>query len=85
MPEILAILPIPPVIAIPREPPISTRRVGGSSFDPEVRADRTPVKTNPPRVNPTMLHACVSNAGAKAPTNGISPPKVNEIAEAIAA
>ncbi len=67
------------------EPPISTRSVGESSFEPAVRAETTPVITNPPRVKATMLHALVPRVGAKAPANGINPPKVNEIADATAA
>ena len=76
---------MPAVIAIPSEPPISTRRVGESSFEPAVRAEIKPVKTNPPRVKATMLHALVPRVGAKAPANGIKPPSVNETAEASAA
>ena len=70
---------------MPSEPPISTRSVGESSFEPAVFAETTPVRTNPARVNPTMLHALVPKVGAKAPAKGINPPRVKEIAEAIAA
>jgi hypothetical protein len=85
MPEIWAIFPIPAVIAIPSEPPIRTLSVGERIFDPAVFADTTPVSSNPARVNPTMLHALVPKVGANAPANGINPPRVNEMAEAIAA
>jgi len=85
MPEILAIWPIPAVMAIPRHPPINTRTVGANTFEPEILALTTPVKTKPQRVNPTMLHALAPRVGAKAPANGIKPPHVKAMADAIAA
>ena len=85
MPEILAIWPIPAVIAIPKQPPIKTRTVGANTFEPEILALTTPVKIKPPKVNPTMLQAFVLRVGAKAPANGIKPPVVNAIADATAA
>jgi hypothetical protein len=81
----MSIFPIPAVIAMPSEPPISTRSVGESSFEPAVFAETKPVITNPARVNPTMLHALVPRVGAKAPANGIKPPRENDTAEASAA
>lgn len=85
MPEILAIWPIPAVIAMPKHPPIITRMVGAKTFEPDVRALTTPVNNNPAMVKPIMLHALAPNVGANAPANGIKPPNVNEMAEAIAA
>jgi len=72
-------------MAIPRQPPSNTRTVGANTFEPEILALTTPVKTKPPRVNPTMLHALAPRVGAKAPANGIKPPHVKAIADAIAA
>ncbi len=80
-----AIRPIPAVIAIPNEPPISTRSVGERIFAPAVRAEMTPVNAKPTRVKPTMLQALVPIVGAKAPAKGINPPRVKDAAEAIAA
>ena len=85
MPEILAIWPIPAVIAIPKHPPIKTRTVGANTFEPEILALITPVKIKPTNVNPTMLQAFAPRVGAKAPANGIKPPVVNAIADATAA
>ena len=85
MPEILAIFPIPAVIAIPSDPPINTRRVGESSFEPAIRAETAPVMIKPTRVKRTMLQALLPSTGSKAPANGINPPNVKEIAEAAAA
>jgi hypothetical protein len=62
-----------------------TRTVGARIFEPEVLALTTPVRINPTKVKPTMLHALAPSVGAKAPKNGITPPAVNEIADAIAA
>jgi hypothetical protein len=59
--------------------------VGAKILEPEVFALMTPVRINPPNVNPTMLQAFAPKVGAKAPKNGINPPAVNEIAEATAA
>ena len=59
--------------------------VGARTFEPEVRAETTPVSSRPAIVNPMMLHALAPRVGAKAPANGIKPPAVNEIADAIAA
>jgi hypothetical protein len=72
-------------MAIPRIPPPITRRVGINSFEPAVFALITPVASSPKIVKPTMLEAAAPGVGAKAPANGMSPPAVNEIAEAIAA
>ena len=77
--------PIPAVIAIPRQPPAITRRVGIKSLEPAVFALMTPVAIKPTMVNPTMLHAAYPAEGAKAPRKGISPPAVKLSAEAIAA
>ena len=85
MPEILAIWPIPAVIAIPKHPPINTRTVGANTFEPEILALTTPVKTKPQRVNPTMLQALAPRVGANAPRKGMNPPAVKLKAEAIAA
>ena len=85
MPEILAIWPIPAVIAMPKQPPIKTLTVGANIFEPDVRALMTPVRIRPPIVNPTMLIALAPKVGANAPAKGIKPPNVNEIAEATAA
>ena len=85
MPEILAIWPIPAVIAIPKQPPISTRTVGANTFEPEILALTKPVKTKPQIVNPTMLQALAPSVGANAPANGINPPVVKAIADATAA
>ena len=76
---------MPAVIAMPIQPPIITRSVGVKIFDPAILALRTPVKSNPTIVKPTMLNATVPVVGAKAPTNGIKPPEVNAAADAIAA
>ena len=85
MPEMLAIWPIPAVIAIPKHPPINTRTVGAKTFEPEIFALTTPVKINPPNVNTTMLQALAPRVGANAPANGLKPPVVKAMAEATAA
>ena len=69
---------MPAVIAMPIQPPIITRSVGVKIFEPAILALRIPVKSKPTKVNPTMLNATVPVDGAKAPTNGIRPPEVNE-------
>ena len=81
----LAIAPIPAVISIPREPPIRTRSVGESSFEPDVLAEIIPVSARPTIVKRTMLQALLEKSTANAPRNGIKPPKVKEIADATAA
>jgi hypothetical protein len=73
------------VIAIPRHPPITTRRVGIASFEPAVFALKTPVKRSPKIVKTTMLKATFPAEGAKVPKNGTRPPAVKERADAIAA
>ena len=72
-------------MAMPNMPPPITRRVGIKILDPAVLALIIPVATRPTIVNPIMLQAAFPAVGANAPTNGIKPPKVNEIAEATAA
>ena len=76
---------MPAVIAIPIQPPITTRSVGVKILEPAILALITPVKSKPTRVNPTMLSATVPVVGAKAPANGIKPPDVNAAADATAA
>jgi hypothetical protein len=76
---------MPAVIAIPIQPPITTRSVGVKIFEPAILALITPVISSPARVNPTMLRATVPVVGAKAPANGIKPPDVKAAADAIAA
>ena len=76
---------MPAVMAMPRTPPPMTRRVGVRILEPAVRALMTPVAIRPTIVNPTMLEADAPAFGANAPTNGMRPPKVNEIADATAA
>ena len=76
---------MPAVIAIPKQPPRITRRVGANTFDPAVLALTIPVTINPAIVNPTMLIATLPVVGAKAPIKGIKPPVVKAAADAIAA
>ena len=83
MTEALKICPIPAVIAIPRQPPMSTRKVGMSSFEPEVFAPAAPAAIKPTIVKETIENEMVPTVGAKAPTNGMKPPMAKEAAEAI--
>ena len=76
---------MPAVIAMPIQPPITTRSVGVKIFEPAILALITPVTSKPTSVNPTMLSATVPVVGAKAPANGINPPEVNAAADAMAA
>ena len=77
--------PIPAVIAIPRQPPPMTRKVGMRSFDPAVLALIIPVKIKPTTVKAMMLHAALPAEGANAPAKGTRPPAVKLMADAIAA
>ena len=72
-------------MSMPKAPPIITRAVVLKILEPAVRALSTPVRTRPTSVKPTILKASVPTDGARAPAKGISPPAVNEIADAIAA
>jgi hypothetical protein len=77
--------PIPAVMAIPMQPPRTTRRVGVSTGEPDVLALTTPVTTKPPTANVTILQACDPGVGAKAPRKGMRPPIIKLVAEAIEA
>ncbi len=85
MPLTCKICPIPAVIAMPRQPPPMTRKVGMRSLEPAVLALMIPVKINPTTVKAMMLQAALPADGAKAPINGIRPPAVKLSAEATAA
>jgi hypothetical protein len=77
--------PIPAVIAMPRQPPIRTRKVGISSLEPEVFAPIAPATMRPAIVKPTIETEMVPIVGANAAKNGIKPPIAKERADAIEA
>ena len=85
MPLIWRACPIPAVMAIPRQPPAITRKVGTNNLDPAVLALTAPVTTRPATVKAMMLHAALPGVGANAPRKGINPPAVKLSADAIAA
>ena len=70
---------------MPRLPPSITRSVGDKIREPASLALTTPVMSSPPKVKTTIDQNFAPTVGAKAPANGISPPAVKEIADAIAA
>ena len=82
MPLICTREPIPAVIAMPKAPPITTRKVGLNSGAPELFALIAPVTTNPTMAKVTILQALAPGVGANAPAKGISPPIIKLVAEA---
>ncbi len=64
-------------------PPITTRRVGFTSGEPELLALMTPVAIRPTTAKATMLQALAHAVGANDPRKGMTPPIMKLIAEAI--